>query len=602
MIALQLVVASLLAAASPAALAASMATAAPAAPVAAASPAAPEVGLTLGPENPEVGLVMTLTLTVTGAEGADCTLLDPPRLDGARLGAPMGPSRQSYTEVVNGRTRQSVSTFWQFELVPEREGLISLPPFQLSCRGATVETQPSAFRVAGSRLPEGIVRLELRPSTQELWVGEVVDVDVELSIVEIYHDKLARSGLELVLPWLEDQRGLHMLEPPVPACSRGVMTVLPSEKQIPTCTDRQRIDGRVRILYTQTIPLLATEAGDFTLPASRFSARVVVENGAGGQNPFGFFQGLRGVPSRTVVTDATAPGLAFHVREPPVAGRPVDYTNAVGRYRFEAQADPRRLAVGESCTLQLSLAPEAGRAGQLSLIEWPAFEAALGQFRVFGKDDRTSSRGRVLELEISPINERVTQIPTLSFSFFDPLAERYETRTVGPIPLEVSAGGADGLTVLESQQEILNDLVSIRTELPPPAGAPLPVWLAPALAFLALLVVEARGRVRRWRLANPAEVARRGARAALEHELRGAEGVRGVAAAFARFLSARLEGPPSGMTADEAAPLIADAELARELRRSVSGWEAAYLGGASLELDAARAQARELARKLEQVS
>lgn len=563
---------------------------------------APDVSLKIGPEQPEVGLVMTVTLQVSGAEGADCALVDLPEIPGARLGPPMGPSHQSYTEIINGRTRQSVSTLWQFELIPEREGLLTVPSFSLTCRGDRVETTPRSFSVGPSSLVDDLVRVTITPADDTAWVGQVIDMRVELSIVETAHDMLARNGLQLLLPWLEDVPGLHMLEPPVPACSRGVMTVLPSERQIPTCTDRVRDGGRWRIVYSQTIPMLATAPGTVLMPESRFSARIVVDRGSGGQNAFGFFRNLRTEPSRTVVTDARAAGPALIIREPPREGRPVSYTNAVGRFTFSGDAMPTTLAVGESCTVSLGLSPLGGSAPQLALVEWPDFESRLREFRLFGKDDSSNTRGRVLSLEISPADEGVEQIPALEFSWFDPASESYQTASVGPFALDVSPGGRDGLTILSTPDEILNDLETIRESLPEPAGTQAPVWLGPAVALALLLAVEARQRGRRWKAAHPAAVARRGARGQLERSLRQASDVRAVAAAFAAYLAARFDGPSGGMTADEALPLVTDDELAGRLSTTVSGWEAAYLGGVPLALDAARDEARALAADLERMS
>ena len=69
--------------------------------------------------------------------------------------------------------------------------------------------------------------------------------------------------------------------------------------------------------------------------------------------------------------------------------------------------------------------------------------------------------------------------------------------------------------------------------------------------------------------------------------------------AFGKFLSARLDGPPAGLTADEAAQRLPDEQLGAELRATVGRWEAAYLGGGTLALDTARREARQLAARVE---
>jgi hypothetical protein len=75
-----------------------------------------------------------------------------------------------------------------------------------------------------------------------------------------------------------------------------------------------------------------------------------------------------------------------------------------------------------------------------------------------------------------------------------------------------------------------------------------------------------------------------------------------VAAAFSRYLAARLDGPPGGLTANEAAELLPDRALGEELVRVVSRWEAAYLGGATLDLNVVRTEARSMADQLEAVT
>lgn len=566
-------------------------------PASAADPApAPEIAVRLAPESPEVGLVMTVTVSVAGAEGADCALVGVPAVDGARLSPPMGPQRSSSTEIINGRMRQSVSTSWLFELIPEREGLLTLPPFRLECRGVVQESAPRTVAVGPTSLVDDLVRMSVVPSSTEAWVGQVLDVEVELAVLETAHDLLAQRGLELHLPWLEDQPGLHTLEIPVPPCSRGVMIAQPSGREVPTCTDRRREDGRQWILYRQAIPVLATEAGRFDVPASRFSARVVVERG----DPLsGLLGGLRQAPTRTMVTDAVAGGFALTVREPPLADRPAWFTNAVGRFRLGGEARPTTLRVGESCRLRLTLAPDGLAAPQIARIAWPDHAGLLTGFRLFSRRDETVGGQRVLELELSPLHEGVTQVPALPMAWFDPTSGRYETASFGPVALSVSPGGSDGLADLLPPEEILNDLETIRETLPAPRPTRWPSWAAPVAAGALLALVEVRRAVRRWRADHPELLARRAAPARLERQLRQAADVRAVAAAFARYLATRFGGPPAGLTAEEAGARLADRGLARELQQVVSRWEAAYLGGATLELESARQQARELAARLE---
>lgn len=564
----------------------------------------PDISVDLTPERPEVGLVMSLVVTVSGAEGADCDLIEVPEVDGARIVFRGTPSTQRYDMSINGRVRSSLTTRWQFEMIPERAGSLVLPPIRFNCRGTELETAVRRLEVAESSLVDGLVTLDVVPSVRELWTGQVLELDVIATVHPDAEKLIPRGGLELILPWVSGVPGLHPRDIPNPNC-RSVfpMPVNGGAADVPMCQTREITGGGSRLVLRTRVPMLATEAGLITLPDSRFSVRLVVESRRE-RDPFfaGILNRSSVVPTRVLVTDGIARGAIITVNPTPVDGRPASFTNAVGSFSFAGSAQPTSLAVGESCTLKLSLRADDQDATNLDLVEWPAFDELLEDFRLFGKEESKAPGSRVLEFEISPKDARVTQIPMLEFGFFDTRSGAYETRTVGPIALDVEPGGDGGLTELTMPQEVLNDLESIRTELPAARTEGWPAWGAPGLALLLLALVELRSRGRAWKQRNPDKVVRRGARGVLDKALKEATGPAMVGAAFSRYLAARLNGPPGGLTANEAAERLTEDDLSAELVATVSRWEAAYLGGATLDLNAVRSEARALADKLEAVT
>lgn len=567
-------------------------------------PAAPEVAVNVSiqPEPAEVGLLMSVTVTVAGPESVDCDLIAVPEVQGARLVHTSGPNPRRMLSITNGRRRESIETSWEFELVPAEEGLLTVGPFVFNCRGDELSTRSQSLHVQPSRLPEELVTMSVTPSATDLWVGQVVTFDVAFSVAEDAYDSGLQRGMEIVLPWLSETPDLHALDPPMPNCRVAMATIQPGGEEVPTCLERGMRGGVSHFVHRQSLPMVASRPGTLTLPDSRFSFRLVTDRRQAARNdPFGLLGSLGRVPSRVVVASAVAPGPTLTIREPPEAGRPPSFTNAVGSYQLNASVEPRELAVGQSCRLRLDLIPEGGQQGYLALIEWPSFDLLADDFKVFGKQQDSKGGTRTLELELAPVSADVTSIPRLEFSVFDPASERYETLSVGPFALDVRAGsgGNERLTVLSTPEEILNDLETIREELPAPA-APLPepwVWIAGAAAVLGL--AELLGARRRWRAAHPATLARQGARRVLQDELAAAKDVSAVASAFARYLAARLGGPPAGLTQEEAAERLPAGPLRDELVDTLTRWEAAYLGGAALELSAVRDEARSLADRLE---
>ena len=558
----------------------------------AATPAA-QLAVQVDPPSGEVGLRMTVSVSVEGEQGADCSLVETPAVDGARLELAQGPVTSSSTSIINGRVSRSLRTEWSFVLVPERAGTLEVPPIRFTCRGEQTATRAVSVPVSESTRAEDIVDLLVEANTDQLWAGQTFNVTVRASIDEAATKMLLNNGLELDLPWLAGLPGMIRLDtpPPVgqdvrdlPLAGRGGAISMRAERSLK--------GPRPRIVFTRQIDLLATEPGTLQFPESRFSAVIATE--VQQDRSFDLFSSGRLVATRTASADARAPGPMLVVRAPPEAGRPASFTNAVGRFKLSATAAPDTLAVGETCLLSLVLTG----LGNLEFVRWPAFDALSSDFRIFGKNERKLAGARVLELELSPKNERVTRIPPLELAAFDPEAGSYQVLTVGPFDLTVTPGGNTGLANLETPAEVLSSFETIREELPPPQDG-WPAWLPIVPAALALVCAEGVRRRAAWRDSHGTLLRRRAAMGRLEQALAEARDGRDLAVAFGKFLSDRLDGPPAGLTADEAAQRLSDAGLAAELRATVGRWEAAYLGGGTLELDRARGEARELAARLE---
>jgi hypothetical protein len=584
-----------LAPAAPAAPATLAAPPAPPSPASAAPPAqdAPRLAVRVEPPTGEVGLRMSLTITVDGPLGADCALDALPELAGARLTPSSGPVTSQSMTIINGVKSASLRTEWRFLLIPEQVGTLEIGPFRFNCRGVEHLTRPISVRIEESARPEDVVGLTVEADTGELWMGQAFGVTVRAAIDESSTEMLVRNGTELDLPWLDGQDGLLRLEQPPPGGQNvSEIPLAGRSTALALRASRDASGDRPRIVLTRTIDMLATRAGRIELPESRFSATIATEVQAR-NDPFSLL-GRRLEATRTVVADAYAPGPVLTVRAPPEEGRPAAFTNAVGRFSLSGSASPTTLRVGDTCTVTLALTG----AGNLDFVTWPAFEELGRDFRVFGKSERKLPEARVLEIEVSPKNDRVEEVPRLELAAFDPETRAYERLTVGPWSLDVEAGGEAGLADLEGPGDALSSLETIRERLPEPRRR-WPVWVWWVPGALALVAVDVRRRREGWRRRNPGEVARRAARPRLERALEEATGARDVAVAFGHFLAARLDGPPAGLTAEEAAGRLDDAALRAALRRTVGRWEAAYLAGASLDLASARDEARALAARVE---
>lgn len=565
-----------------------------------AQPAEVPIKLELSPKNPEVGLVMELRLVMEGAQAADARLVEIPEVEGARLTFVGGPDVVQNQTRVNGRRTQWVRATWRVELVPERDGSIELPPFVFEARGDRVLSPLASFDVGPTPFDSDALSLELEVSTEQLYVGEMVEVEIRASILESLFDQQVPNGVRINVPWLDELASFHRRPASVPGAT-VLQPIYPSGVQLPVRVYRETRGGQDRIVIATAVPLVATEPGVTEFELSRVGVRVATET----RNQRSLL-GNRTIATRIVEVASESNGMSLDVRPTPAAGRPDGYTNAVGAFVLDATAAPLALAVGESCRLELRLRRAPGRPeGNLELLDWPAFEEALGDFRIFGKEETNDDTERRLSFEISPRRDDVREIPALSLASFDPRAERYELASTAALPLDVTPGGGDALASMASRDERRDDLESIRVTLPAPRST-LPVWVLPLLlGGVALVAADSIQRRRRWLGTHAELLRRRGAGRELEEQLRASDDAAGVASAFARYLAARMNGPEAGFTAEEASRRLAadgHAELAGDLSATMQGWEAAYLGGGRLDAETVRGEARELAGRVERLS
>lgn len=210
---------------------------------------------------------------------------------------------------------------------------------------------------------------------------------------------------------------------------------------------REEINGQFYNLRRFRAKARALTAGDFTLqPALRVG--VVDPNQRQQQrDPFGFFDPFAG-PSATPVNLAIAP-VTLTIRAIPEAGRPADFSGAVGQFEFAMDVRPRELKVGEPITVSLRLQG----AGNIAAVLPPSYRDADGyktyEARQVGDtpDPAAETGTKTFEQVVIPRTESLKELPPLQFSFFDPVAAQYRTAVAGPFPLTVhpSENGANAM-------------------------------------------------------------------------------------------------------------------------------------------------------------
>lgn len=377
------------------------------------------VTATLDRETAYLGEHAKLTLTFQDADPGGPPAL--PAVQGLLI-THLGQS--SSFKIEGGRTSRTV--IYTYNVAARQTGEFTIPAFGVRVGQSTLTTQPLRLRVErpvppsadAQRQAQQLAFLQLVLPNTEMYVGESVMLELLLYV---------RAGVQNVS---DLQVGDFVPEG---------FTV---GKQAQGSNRQSSVAGVSFTVIPLRYPLTALRAGEWTI--GPVSAAVTAHvPAARNRDPFdiaGFFN--RSHPQRVALATAET---RVRVLPLPTADRPANFTGAVGQFSLETSAGPTNVAVGDPVTLRVTLRGE-GLMDQLSLPDfggWQDFKVYPPTSRVDAPEATLGLRGsKSFEVIVAPQAIEISEVPPLSFSFFDPRAREYRSLTAPPIPLTVRPAGA----------------------------------------------------------------------------------------------------------------------------------------------------------------
>jgi len=204
--------------------------------------------------------------------------------------------------------------------------------------------------------------------------------------------------------------------------------------------------------------------------------------------------------SREETHTLVAESLGVVAVPPPAAGRPDDFTGAVGDLSLAARLDSTVARVGDPMLLTVSV---MGR-GNVKLLPRPAVAVPWGS-TVAGPervtiDTATDEVRGVKEFDwlVTPRDSGDLAFPAVRYPYFNPYSERYEVAVTSPALVHVHPGA---LALGDTARSDAAPALSIRTAYTGPLGTPFyeePLFFAlAALAPLPAVLLAVRRRPRR---------------------------------------------------------------------------------------------------------
>ena len=494
------------------------------------------------------------TVTVRAVvRGPVAPTIRPPRF------APLSGVRVEESTRIDGgsATRSQASVEQKFLVVAQRPGQVVIPPIEASVGPMTGRSDPIRLTIVtapAAPVPAVVSRSRLDPKSgvnfhafvtpDTVYVGEQATYQVGVFLNDDVRYRLRRNP-EFIPPELR--------------------SMLAYDLSAPRSFSKRVIDGRRYEVHVFQRALFPLTAGRYEIPPARLNYSLPLSAS--------FF-------SREESHQLRSETVPLVVIDPPQAGRPADYTGAVGRLSLRANLDSGIAKVGDPLVLTVRVTGD----GNVSFFPRPDVSVPWGQLvpaeeRVQLDSSATVVRGaKEFDWVITPARSGEVEVPPIRYPYFNPYTERYELAVTSPQRLSVAPGA---LVAADAAADSARPVFPIRRAMAAPERAPVSerggFWIAMLLAPLpaALALVVRRPRVRR--IPPASERLRKLARTKAAPNPNDAAALRRT---YAAALAERI-----GVAAAELADRRA---LVRALRRSGVTTEVAHAADELLgELDAA---------------
>ncbi|OLD90943.1 MAG: hypothetical protein AUG81_01410 [Verrucomicrobia bacterium 13_1_20CM_4_54_11] len=221
----------------------------------------------------------------------------------------------------------------------------------------------------------------------------------------------------------------------------------------------ENIEGRSYVVFNYKTAISAARVGNFQIGPVEQKANILVPRRSSGtrrkpfdpfsEDPFSdpFFTLPFGGLMEQHEIDVKSDPVSLEVKALP-AGAPPTFSGALGSFSMTAEANPKRVQIGDPITIKAAI---SGR-GNFDRMDAPELSDERGWHKYppssnFKQDDDVGISGtKTFELVVSP-NEKLTNVPPLAFSYFDPVKEKYVTlhSEAGPLIVEGNAPAASAI-------------------------------------------------------------------------------------------------------------------------------------------------------------
>ncbi len=376
-------------------------------------------------ENTLVSLDEPLELNLTFNGTQNIPAFDLPALDGfqARYVGPF--TRMS---IINGQVSSSVTH--GYTLLPLKAGKFRIGPWKFDYKGDTYTSNALTIEVAQGQAQRsnpqelqgqsaiGDIRdrifLVIQPGKKSVYLNEIIPLTVKL-----YVNKLGVRDIQYPIV---NHEGFSVAEFGQP-------------KQ-----HQENLGGITYEVLEFETSFFGLKTGELKLGPAQLNCNLISKKqsqrgGFSNLDDFfnsGIFEDFLGAYQTQPVSLKSA-DITVAVLNLPEENKPQNFSGAIGDFDFEVSVSPSEVATGDPITIKSLIKGD----GNFNTVAMP--EIDVGEhFKVYEPQIKQEKYSKSFEQVLLPLDDKITEIPKLTFSFLNANTGKYQVITKGPFPIKVS--------------------------------------------------------------------------------------------------------------------------------------------------------------------
>lgn len=350
----------------------------------------------------------------------------------------VGPS--TMMSIVNGRMSSSVTHM--YSLVPLKTGKFRIGPISFQHEGNTYTSNVLNIEVVDSPGTHGgRTEQQKKPAVS---LDDRVFVKMHVGKQRAYTNEIVPLTIKLFV------NGIGVRDIQYPEYNRegfsGGQFDKPGQYQ-------ETVKGIVYDVVEFNTTIFATSDGTYKLGPARIKANIVTRSGRNrhssfdkffGRDPFDDFFGQY----ETHPVELKSEPLSLKVLPLPETGKPRDFKGALGNFKFSLEVTPSEVKAGDPVTLKMIISGN----GNFDSVASPALKQPDG-FKSYEPQVKQEGSRKIFEQVLIPITDTISEVPAVSFSFFNTDRGEYQTITKAGIPLKVlKSDRREEITILDAKE------------------------------------------------------------------------------------------------------------------------------------------------------